>query len=111
MAKVTFAGRTIHLPQNKGLRIGLGVVLVLAGALGGWLPVLGFWMVPLGLVILSVDIPRVRRWRRRSYVWIVTRWRESTWLRPLTNRVIAWWRGRREPPASTGTAATKDVRD
>ncbi len=26
-------------------------------------------MIPAGLLILSVDIPRVRRWRRRFAVW------------------------------------------
>jgi hypothetical protein len=50
-------------------------------------------MVPLGLVILSVDIPIVRRWRRRATVAIVTWWRQRTWLRAMTARVAAWWRG------------------
>jgi hypothetical protein len=31
--------------------------------------VLGFWMIPLGLLVLSVDIPIVRRWRRQLAVW------------------------------------------
>jgi hypothetical protein len=25
--------------------------------------------VPLGLLVLSIDLPRVRRWRRRFAVW------------------------------------------
>jgi purine-cytosine permease-like protein len=39
-------------------------VLVLGGCLG-FLPVLGYWMIPLGLIILSIDFPAVRRFRRR----------------------------------------------
>ena len=54
------------------VRIALGVVLVLFGFLG-FLPFLGFWMVPLGLIILSADIPLVRRFNRRTTV-AVTRW-------------------------------------
>jgi hypothetical protein len=57
-----------HLPKSKPLRIGLGILLVAFGLLG-FLPVLGFWMIPLGLLILSVDLPVVRRWRRQLTVW------------------------------------------
>ena len=56
------------LPRSPLLRIAIGSVLVLFG-LFGFLPVLGFWMIPVGLLILSVDLPRVRRWRRRFAVW------------------------------------------
>src|SRR3954471_19272086 len=63
-----FAGREIPLPQSRGLRIGLGIALVLGGIVG-FLPILGFWMVPLGLLVLSVDLPPVRRARRRLSVW------------------------------------------
>jgi hypothetical protein len=31
--------------------------------------VVGFWMIPLGLLVLSVDIPIVRRWRRKLALW------------------------------------------
>ena len=84
MAKIRFGDRSINLPESRALRIALGVLLVLAGGLGGWLPILGFWMVPLGLVVLSVDIPRVRRWRRRATVAIIYWWRDRTWLRAMT---------------------------
>jgi len=45
----------------------IGGALIIGGILG-FLPVLGFWMVPLGLMVLSIDIPAVRRWRRRATV-------------------------------------------
>ncbi len=44
--------------------MGLGAALIIGGVLG-FLPVLGFWMIPLGLLILSVDLPSVRRKRRQ----------------------------------------------
>jgi hypothetical protein len=66
--KVRIFNRHWHLPQSKPIRIVLGILLVACGLLG-FLPVLGFWMIPLGLLVLSVDIPIVRRWRRQLAVW------------------------------------------
>ena len=68
MTQFTFAGRRVRLPGNRLLRVGLGILLVLCGALG-FLPVLGFWMIPLGLGILGVDFPPARRFYRRATVW------------------------------------------
>ena len=61
------AGLRAKLPQSRNLRIAAGILLVIGG-LFGFLPVLGFWMIPLGLIILSVDLPLVRRLRRRIEV-------------------------------------------
>ena len=69
MPKVTFAGRSIDLPRSRLVRILIGAVLIVLGLLG-FLPILGFWMVPLGLVVLSVDVPAIRRGRRRVVVWL-----------------------------------------
>jgi hypothetical protein len=65
---IRLGGRTIPMPASRWVRIALGSALVLAG-IAGFLPILGFWMVPLGLLILSIDLPLVRRWRRRTAVW------------------------------------------
>lgn len=61
-------GRSVRLPRSRWPRITLGCLLILGGCLG-FLPVLGFWMIPLGLLVLSQDLPPVRRWRRRTEVW------------------------------------------
>jgi hypothetical protein len=66
--KVRLFNRQWQLPQSKPIRIGLGILLIVGG-LVGFLPVLGFWMIPLGLLVLSVDLPIVRRWRRQLTVW------------------------------------------
>lgn len=60
-------GRTFRLPANRIARMGVGVLFVLGGIFS-FLPVLGIWMLPLGLIVLSIDIPAVRRLRRRSEV-------------------------------------------
>jgi len=44
-----------------GLRMVLGLLLV-AGGVFGFLPVLGFWMIPLGLAIAALDIRPL--WRK-----------------------------------------------
>jgi hypothetical protein len=66
--KIPLFGRELAMPQSRALRIAIGVLLVLFGLLG-FLPVLGFWMVPLGVLILSYEFAAVRRFRRRSVVW------------------------------------------
>ena len=61
-------GREYRLPQSRAQRIAIGVALIFFGILG-FLPVLGFWMIPLGLLVLSYEFAAVRRWRRRTIVW------------------------------------------
>jgi hypothetical protein len=63
MHRVNFLGRRIPVPGHPVLRLVLGVILIFGGFLG-FLPILGFWMLPLGLIVLSVDFPLIRRWRR-----------------------------------------------
>jgi hypothetical protein len=46
--------------EARWVRLALGVALIGGGILG-FLPVLGFWMVPLGALLLGEDIPPVRR--------------------------------------------------
>ena len=65
--EVQIGSRHFRLPQQASVRIALGTALVIGGMLG-FLPVLGFWMIPLGLLVLSQDLPAVRRWRRSFVV-------------------------------------------
>lgn len=50
-----------HIPPV--LRAVLGLCFMLLGMFG-FLPVLGFWMIPLGLALLASDIPPLSRWLR-----------------------------------------------
>jgi hypothetical protein len=73
--KVRIGGRYLPLPGSRPGRILVGVALIFGGVLG-FLPVVGFWMLPLGIVVLAVDIPAVRAFRRRFEVAVGRRlWR------------------------------------
>ena len=66
--KIAVLGKEFTLPRSRRARIAIGVGLIVLGCLG-FLPVLGFWMIPLGLLVLSYEFATVRRWRRRAAVW------------------------------------------
>ena len=61
-------GRQIPMPRSRLLRIVIGVLFIIFGCLG-FLPILGFWMIPVGLLILSYEFATIRRLRRRISVW------------------------------------------
>ncbi|MDF1709232.1 MAG: hypothetical protein V7698_14110 [Paracoccaceae bacterium] len=46
-----------------GLRLVAGLLLILGGVLG-FLPVLGFWMIPLGLGVAALDVKPLIAWVR-----------------------------------------------
>lgn len=68
MATIRFGNRRLNIPGSPMVRRAAGVALIGGGVLG-FLPVLGFWMIPLGVVVLSVDSHPIRRARRKTEVW------------------------------------------
>jgi hypothetical protein len=64
------------MPASRLGRMVLGTSLIVGGLLG-FLPILGFWMLPLGVLVLSIDIAAVRRRRRRLTCWWLRRKREK----------------------------------
>src|ERR1051326_2340812 len=67
-ARLNFWSFSVPIPSSKPVQIVLGVALCIGGLLG-FLPILGFWMFPLGLLLLSIDLAPVRRFRRRVGGW------------------------------------------
>ncbi len=65
--RITILGRDFVLPRSRLVRIVIGVLFVLFG-LVGFLPIVGFWMIPVGVLILSYEFAMIRRWRRRMAV-------------------------------------------
>lgn len=63
-------------PRFRWLRVPAAILLIVGG-IAGILPILGFWMLPLGFMILAIDVPPLRapiaavivRARRRLSLW------------------------------------------
>lgn len=71
---ISILGRDFTMPRSRSKRVALGIGLTILGCFG-FLPILGFWMIPLGLLVLSYEFALVRRYRRRGAVsW--GRWRK-----------------------------------
>lgn len=55
------------------ISVTVGVLFVLGGSVFAFLPVLGVWMVPLGLAILAPNVPVAGRLSRRLLRWSLRR--------------------------------------
>jgi hypothetical protein len=64
--------RWLRRPSARWVRIPAGLLL-LAGGVFAILPLLGLWMLPLGLVLLAEDIPPLRRGTDPALAWIERR--------------------------------------
>ncbi len=51
-----------HIPPGLRLVVGLGLIL---GGVLGFLPILGFWMIPLGMAVAAADVGPIRRWWKK----------------------------------------------
>jgi hypothetical protein len=65
--------KRLRRPEARWLRIPSGLILIGGGFLG-FLPVLGFWMLPLGLLLLAQDVPMVKRPTVDMLDWAERRW-------------------------------------
>jgi hypothetical protein len=64
--------RRLRHPDARWPRRAAGGLLLVGGCLF-FLPVLGLWMIPLGLVLLAEDVAPLRRWRERTLHWLERR--------------------------------------
>lgn len=65
----------LRRPSSKYVRLPLGVALVGGGMLS-FLPVLGLWMLPLGMVLIAQDVPALEKPTARTLNWIERKWLE-----------------------------------
>ncbi|MCP3399043.1 MULTISPECIES: hypothetical protein [unclassified Bradyrhizobium] len=66
-------------PSSRWVRIPSGALLVVGGVLS-FLPVLGVWMLPLGLALLAEDVPALRSQRSKVLDWVERK--KPQWLDP-----------------------------
>ena len=69
--------RWLRKPGSVWIRVPLGIALILGGFVG-FLPILGFWMVPLGLIVIARDVPFVRPPLNRLLDWVERKWPAPT---------------------------------
>jgi hypothetical protein len=75
--------RRLRQPSSRWVRIPLGTVLILGGIFS-FLPVLGLWMIPLGLLLIAQDVPVLRHPTMRALAWAEEKW--ETWTRRRRDR-------------------------
>lgn len=65
----------VRRPSSRLIRIPLGILLILGGIFS-FLPVLGLWMLPLGLMLIAQDIPFLQGPIVRLLSWMERKWQE-----------------------------------
>jgi hypothetical protein len=65
--------RWLREPAARWVRIPIGILFLIGGFLA-FLPLLGLWMFPVGLILLAEDLSPLRRLRTRMLDWAERRW-------------------------------------
>ena len=73
----------IRRPSSRLVRFPLGILLIFGGIFS-FLPVLGIWMLPLGLLLLALDLPFLQAPINATSLRIQRRW--SNWRRRRKRR-------------------------
>lgn len=63
----------LRRPTSRWVRIPAGLLLIFGGVFS-ILPLLGLWMLPLGLLLLVQDVPLLRRPTRQGMICVQRRW-------------------------------------
>jgi hypothetical protein len=63
----------LRKPSSRLARIPLAILLI-AGGIFSFLPVLGLWMLPLGLLLFAQDVPILQRPMARTLGWVERKW-------------------------------------
>ncbi|AOX18268.1 hypothetical protein [Kozakia baliensis] len=75
--KIQDAVNWLLVPERRWVRIPAGI-LFLAGGMLWFLPILGAWMLPIGILLLAEDIPWLRHLSGRGLAWMERE--HPTWL-------------------------------
>jgi hypothetical protein len=65
----------LRKPSSRLARIPLAILLIVGGFLS-FLPVLGLWMLPLGLLLVAQDVPILQSPMSRMLGWIERKWEQ-----------------------------------
>ncbi|MDG5495193.1 hypothetical protein [Niveispirillum sp. BGYR6] len=73
----------LRRPGGRWLRIPMALLLIAGGCLW-FLPVLGLWMLPLGIALLAFEVPPLQKPVCRLIIWGERKWRR--WQRRRQGR-------------------------
>ncbi len=65
----------LRQPSSRFARIPLAALLIFGGVFS-FLPVLGLWMLPLGLLLFAQDVPPLQPPLIRLLAWVERKWTE-----------------------------------
>ena len=65
----------LRKPSSGLVRIPLALLLVVGGVFS-FLPILGLWMLPLGLLLIAQDVPFLQKPLAQMLGWIERKWIE-----------------------------------
>ena len=80
----------LRRPEMRPLRV-TAAALLMVGGVAGFLPILGFWMLPLGILLLAQDVPLLRRFSVGLIARIERCWRRGR-VALRRSRINRWWR-------------------
>src|SRR5882724_2689909 len=65
----------LRKPSSRYARIPLAILLIVGGIFS-FLPVLGLWMLPLGLLLFAQDVPMLQKPLAQLLGWVERKWIE-----------------------------------
>jgi hypothetical protein len=76
----------LRKPSSKLVRLPLGILLIIGGIFS-ILPILGLWMLPLGLILIAQDISWLEKPVARMLGWIERKWLERQRAKEARDRL------------------------
>ena len=84
--KMAQAIRWLRKPSSFAVRLAVALLLIVGGMFS-FLPVLGLWMLPLGLLFIAQDVPVLQRPLLNTLRWVEAKWKS----------LKVRWRNRHQP--------------
>ncbi len=80
--RVSQSIRWLRKPSSLGVRLVVAMLLIVGGMFS-LLPILGLWMLPLGLLLIAQDVPvlqkpllRTLAWGEAKWIWLKLKWQD-----------------------------------
>jgi hypothetical protein len=72
-ARVSQLIRWLRKPSSFAVRLVVALLLIVGGFFS-FLPILGLWMLPLGLLFIAQDVPLLQKPLVKALTWVESRW-------------------------------------